>query len=60
MDRVYLADTNANQTAATLLRCAAGPGLLEGTTGIALAILAASAGPPRSGWDTCLLTATPP
>jgi Lanthionine synthetase C-like protein len=59
MDRLHAAGTDANQTAATLVRRAAGPGLLEGATGIALAALAATAGPPHSGWDTCLLTATP-
>ena len=42
MDRIHPADTDANQTAANLLRCAAGPGLLEGATGIALAALTAT------------------
>lgn len=35
-----------------------GPGLLEGTAGIALAVLAPSTNAlPQSGWDTCLLIA---
>ncbi|KQX77084.1 hypothetical protein [Streptomyces sp. Root1310] len=36
----------------------AGPGLLDGAAGIALAVhSAASAVPPRNGWDACLLIA---
>ncbi|MGW5102178.1 lanthionine synthetase C family protein [Streptomyces sp. NPDC004100] len=35
-----------------------GPGLLDGATGTALALLAVgTAAPPRSAWDTCLLIA---
>ncbi|MFI7221256.1 lanthionine synthetase C family protein [Micromonospora maritima] len=51
-------DAGPRGTAAALL--AAGPGLLEGAAGVALAALSCSnAAAPASSWDACLLTAPP-
>ncbi|MGH2599505.1 MAG: lanthionine synthetase, partial [Dehalococcoidia bacterium] len=57
LDAVQLPDTEPKDTAATLLDPAgAGPGLLEGAAGIALAAhAAATLTAPRFKWDTCLL-----
>ncbi len=54
---LYPPGTDPALTAKRLLGDAgAGPGLLDGAAGTALALLAHGMGtPPRSGWDTCLL-----
>ncbi|MFJ1780029.1 lanthionine synthetase LanC family protein [Streptomyces sp. NPDC088180] len=50
--------TDPYDAAALLLKDAAGPGLLDGAAGTALGLItAASAEPPRTSWDACLLTA---
>ncbi|GGQ97622.1 MULTISPECIES: lanthionine synthetase C family protein [Streptomyces] len=47
-----------HEATAALVNGRAGPGLLDGAAGIALAVLsAAGAQPPRTGWDACLLIA---
>ncbi|MDH6221502.1 hypothetical protein [Streptomyces pseudovenezuelae] len=46
------------EAATTLVNDRAGPGLLDGAAGTALGVLtAASAEPPRTAWDACLLIA---
>ncbi|HLL66733.1 MAG TPA: lanthionine synthetase C family protein [Micromonosporaceae bacterium] len=57
LDAVHPPDTDPQRTAAALLDPAgAGPGLLEGAAGVALAVHAPGTGtPPRTGWDACLL-----
>ncbi|MGI5353026.1 lanthionine synthetase C family protein [Streptomyces sp. CA-250714] len=52
-------DTDPADTALAMVQdTEAGPGFLNGAAGIALALLAsATAEPPRSAWDTCLLIA---
>lgn len=52
-------DTDFERTASAFVSTAgAGPGLLDGASGTALALLAAdTAVPPRSAWDSCLLIA---
>ncbi|GAA1414333.1 lanthionine synthetase C family protein [Catellatospora coxensis] len=55
LDAVLPSDSTPDARAASLLHSGAGPGLLDGAAGVALACLAASGMTPRSGWDTCLL-----
>ena len=56
LDAVQPAGLDPDTTATALLNPnRAGPGLLDGACGTALAVLATQL-PVRSGWDTCLLT----
>ncbi|MEH1124850.1 lanthionine synthetase C family protein [Micromonospora sp. CPCC 206061] len=55
LDAVHPPDADPRTTATTLL-ASAGPGLLEGAAGVALAAHAPAAGTlPRTRWDACLL-----
>lgn len=56
--RVQVTGPEPRAIAGKLLTSAvAGPGLLDGAAGTALAVLAATVHPPLSRWDTCLLIA---
>ncbi|WP_327586956.1 lanthionine synthetase C family protein [Nonomuraea sp. NBC_00507] len=56
LDEVLPPGADPQDVAASLLGGPAGPALLEGAAGIALAVLAPATGaPPHSGWDSCLL-----
>ncbi|MFI9845149.1 lanthionine synthetase C family protein [Nonomuraea sp. NPDC051941] len=56
LEEVLPPRTEPQDVVTALLGGTAGPALLEGAAGVALAILAPAAGTlPHSGWDTCLL-----
>ena len=60
LDMIDPAGVGPRRTAAALIANAAGPGLLEGAAGVALAALSCStASASNSSWDSCLLTALP-
>ncbi|MEW2384054.1 lanthionine synthetase C family protein [Micromonospora sp. NPDC047707] len=60
LNRIDPFAAGARRTAVALVADAAGPGLLEGAAGVALAALSCStAAASNSSWDSCLLTTRP-
>lgn len=60
LDQIDPEGAGSRRTAAALTANAAGPGLLEGAAGVALAALSCSTSAvPNSSWDSCLLTTGP-
>lgn len=55
LNAVHPPDTDPQVTATALLATAGGTDLLEGATGVAIAVHAATLGTPHTGWDSCLL-----
>ncbi|MGW0874288.1 lanthionine synthetase C family protein [Streptomyces sp. NPDC002740] len=57
LDRLIPPGAAPEEATTALVNDRAGPGLLDGAAGIALAVLSAAGCEPRTGWDTCLLIA---
>lgn len=55
LHRIHNPRTDPHTAARKLAASAAGPGLLDGAAGTALAALSTTVAAPQSGWDTCLL-----